>query len=136
MKILIDTNIFLDFTLQRAPYFVEASQILKACSETIHGYLTTCQTKDIYYFTRKLGGLEGNLQYFLLTLFSQVTIVESNQADVLKALASNFSDYEDALLHFSAVRHQLDYILTRNTKDFKHSLLPVISPTQFLEMTR
>ena len=43
-----------------------------------------------------------------------------------------FSDYEDSLQYFSALRHECDVIITRNVKDFTESVIPVLTPDEFL----
>ncbi|CAN5483961.1 hypothetical protein BH23BAC3_BH23BAC3_05720 [soil metagenome] len=53
-----------------------------------------------------------------------------NRSVLENALESEIGDYEDAVLHQSAVN--LDVIVTRNQKDFKKSVLPVYNPTEFL----
>lgn len=50
-----------------------------------------------------------------------------------QVLASEFLDFEDGLQYFSAVKvKSIEAIITRNTKDFKPSLIPVLTPAQFL----
>lgn len=43
-----------------------------------------------------------------------------------------FSDYEDAVQCASAISAGLDAIVTRNTKDYAGSPIPVYSPSEFL----
>jgi hypothetical protein len=53
---------------------------------------------------------------------------------VFRALNSDFKDFEDALQNYSAeLNKEIDIIITRNTKDFKHSKLAVMTPDQFLK---
>ncbi len=63
-----------------------------------------------------------------------VSIIKVNEHSVLNALDSNWKDFEDALQYFSAIQHKsIDAIITRNTKDFKKSMLPVLTPVEFLK---
>jgi len=48
-------------------------------------------------------------------------------------LNSNFSDFEDALHHFNAIDSKCEIIITRNPKDFKNSLLPIMTPNEFIK---
>lgn len=52
------------------------------------------------------------------------------------ALASDFGDYEDALQYYSALRENVEAIITRNTKDFADSSLSVLTPDEFLLQSR
>lgn len=50
-----------------------------------------------------------------------------------KGLNSSFKDFEDALQYFSATESDCEIIITRNGKDFKKSLLPTMTPDEFLK---
>ena len=50
-----------------------------------------------------------------------------------KAINSNFKDFEDAMQYFSALASNCDLIVTRNEKDFKNALLPVLNGESYLE---
>ena len=50
----------------------------------------------------------------------------------IRARELNFPDYEDAMQCVSAENCIADIIITRNTKDFLASSVPVVSPTNFL----
>ena len=53
---------------------------------------------------------------------------------VLRALNSDFKDFEDALQNYSdELNKEIDIIITRNIKDFKYSKLAVMTPDQFLK---
>ena len=54
--------------------------------------------------------------------------------DIVKsALTSDFKDFEDSIQYFAAQEHKkVDCIITRNTKDYKDSSLPVMTPETFL----
>ena len=60
-------------------------------------------------------------------------IVDLTVYDLLKATEIEYSDYEDALQCVEASRLKLDYIITRNTKDFIHSNVRAITPQNFIE---
>lgn len=47
---------------------------------------------------------------------------------------NSFDDFEDGLQYFTAIENNQDLIITRNLKDFKNSILPVMTARQFLEM--
>ena len=58
---------------------------------------------------------------------------ESHPPTVQNGLASDMTDFEDALLACCAKRVKADYIVTRNKVDFKLSPVTPISPEDFLE---
>ena len=52
--------------------------------------------------------------------------------DCRKAISSNLSDFEDAVMTESAIREEMDCIVTRNLGDYKKAALPVYSTDEFL----
>ncbi len=52
--------------------------------------------------------------------------------DVNAAIASNMTDFEDALVSAIAARCRMDYIITRNTRDFRESPVKALTPQEFL----
>ena len=55
------------------------------------------------------------------------------EGDIIKlALASNFVDFEDSIQYHIAQKYDCDAIITRNTKDYKKSTIPVLTAEQFL----
>lgn len=65
----------------------------------------------------------------LLNLYNVSTV---NKQVLRDALSSGFSDYEDSVLHQSALTSELDGIISRNKKDFKSSKLPVYTPEEYV----
>jgi predicted nucleic acid-binding protein len=53
--------------------------------------------------------------------------------DVRRAVSSDVSDYEDAVMIETAARENVDCIVTRNVRDFAASAVPVYSPADFLK---
>nr|MCR5089854.1 PIN domain-containing protein [Oscillospiraceae bacterium] len=53
--------------------------------------------------------------------------------DCRRALTSDISDYEDAVMVEAAERAGIDGIVTRNLKDYAPALMSVYSPAQFVE---
>ena len=49
-------------------------------------------------------------------------------------LLSRTRDYEDDLVAYSAHRTGADFIVTRNGRDFEKSPVPVLSPTEFVDL--
>jgi len=56
-----------------------------------------------------------------------------NDQSIEKGLNSSIKDFEDALQYHGATQSECDIIITRKGKDFKQSLLPVMSANEFLQ---
>ncbi|MDR0725939.1 MAG: PIN domain-containing protein, partial [Prevotellaceae bacterium] len=69
-----------------------------------------------------------------LRKFKTISTISDLNSDVVeKALNSNFKDFEDALQYFCALQSNCEVILTRNSKDFKLSPIPIMTANEFLE---
>lgn len=133
MKILFDTNIVLDLLLDRKP-FVQHAQLLfeKVESNKIEGYLcaTTITTLD-YLLSKSLPKNEAkSVIKKLLKLFEIASVTRLILED---ALDSHFLDFEDAVLHASAVHCGAQGVVTRNEKDFSRAQLAIYSPDSLLK---
>lgn len=67
----------------------------------------------------------------ILTLFE---FLDGHPLDCRRALESGMPDYEDALIAFAAQRQGVDFIVTRNKKDFANSPIPALTPGEFVEL--
>ena len=66
-----------------------------------------------------------------------VDIVEASKEILTSCFNGSYSDVEDAVQYFTALRNDsLNYYITRNIRhfDFKNFILPVVTPTQFLKI--
>ena len=133
-KILIDTDVILDFFFDRQPFSEYAAKVLSLCElKQIQGYITPVICSNVYYLLRQTAKHEKVIEKLgqLLTI-TDVLLMDKNI--IVQALRSNFKDFEDALQNFAAEETgYIDAILTRNTKDFKNSELGVMTPENYLK---
>ncbi len=132
--VFIDTNVILDFFLDREPFANPAATILGlAVDKDIKAYVSPLTFSDCYYILRKFGSHEKVIKKLAL-LLSFVSISKMTRETVIQALDSKFKDFEDALQYYSAEDYDsIDAIITRNPKDFKHSKLAVMTPNSFVK---
>ena len=134
MRVLIDTNIVLDFLLQREPFFQDAELLFQAIDAgQLIGYVTATTLTDIFYISRKhTRSVEQARQAVLETLTAMV-ICPIDRAVLESAFNSGLVDFEDAVQIFGAVAQRLDAILTRDNKGFLSSPIPVLSIQELLQ---
>jgi predicted nucleic acid-binding protein len=132
-SVLIDTDVLLDFYLDRKPFSDDSLQLLLKCEQKqFRAYITPVIVANTYYILRRQATHHYVIER-LQILLNTITILSMDQKQVLAALESKFTDFEDALQYFSAVNsNKIDAIITRNIKDFKKSALPVFTPNEFL----
>ena len=133
MKVLLDTNIVLDYILERSQFIENARKMMQlSYDEKIIAYVSASSVTDIYYIVRKLKSKNEALD-FLIELLSFVNVAGVDKTVIIRAIKSNFSDFEDAVQNFTAVNSGIDIFVTRNTKDYKNSQLKILNPIQFIE---
>ncbi|MEA5486033.1 MULTISPECIES: type II toxin-antitoxin system VapC family toxin [Pseudanabaena] len=134
MKVLIDTNVLLDFLLEREPFKKDAEELFAAIiSGQIIGYVTATTLTDIFYIARKhTRNLELAREAVSSTL-DTMTICPINRNVLEAAFASGLTDFEDAVQIYSAIAQNLDAIVTRDAKGFASSTIPVYSVQELLK---
>jgi predicted nucleic acid-binding protein len=134
VKVLLDTNIILDVALERQPFFGASEQILAFAEQgQVEGYVSASTFGDLYYVIRKNKGRESALDFLRnISRFCQVATVD--QSAISMALATNFSDFEDAIQYSTAVINHLDTIVTRNSQDFANAVLPIMTPDLLIQV--
>lgn len=131
--IFLDTNIILDITLERPIFFHHSSKIFEKLAEgRIICFLSATSIKDIYFLISKEKSKEIAKE-FILDLLEVMQILAVVRNIVIHAVNSDFSDFEDSIQNSVADLNGIDWIITRNKKDFRQSRLQVLSPEEALE---
>ena len=133
-KILIDTNILLDIAFKRSEFYSQAHELLmyiESHAAGIKAYLSANTITDIYYIVAKKENKETAINFItdILQLFDVAGI---DKEVIHDAIASGFSDFEDAVQECAARNNKLEMIITRNKKDFAGSILEILTPEEFL----
>lgn len=135
MKILIDTCVIMDALQSRVP-FAEAAQklFLYSANKRFEGYITAKSVTDIYYLTHRLTHNDTETRKILSKLFTLFHLLDTASLDCRKAISSEIGDYEDALMVETAIRTEMDCIVTRNVKDYAKSSVKVCEPFTLLRL--
>ena len=134
-RLFLDTNIVLDLLWHRLPFFDGIAKIATlAEQQTLTLYVSALSFANAHYILSKIEGkskASERLRQFRLL----VNIISLDSTDIEKGLNAGFTDFEDALQYFSALKCSCHIILTRNAKDFKESLIPVMTAEEYLAST-
>ena len=137
MRALIDTCIVIDALQNREPFCKEAQAIfLAVANKQFTGFLTAKSVTDIYYLTHRHTHSDKETRMVLSKLFSLFELLDTAGMDCRKAISSDISDYEDAVMVEAALRADMDCIVTRNIKDYTKSQVPVYNPADFLQQLK
>jgi len=136
MKIMIDTNVILDFFLSRQPGIDSARQIFEMIyQEKIEGFTTANSITDIYYITaKKLDGVIA--REAIKHLLKMLKIVAVDGTDCANALNLPVADFEDALVTVCAKKEGVDYIVTNDNAylQIDSHIAKVVSSQSFIEL--
>jgi predicted nucleic acid-binding protein len=131
---LFDTNVVLDVLLDREPFSSTSAKLFsKVEAEELSGYVCATTITTIHSLARKVIGIDSAIEEIkkLMKLFE---IAPVNRTVLVSALSSGFSDFEDAVIHESAVHKEVQGIVTRDLTGFKKSNIQVYSPEELLLM--
>lgn len=133
LKVFLDANILLDFTLKRDGYASSRRIVELAVNGDILAYITPSILHITgYWLTKSYGNTKA--KELLLALLADITVIDLPHAIAVNALHSKISDVEDALQYYTGMHHKLDFFISRDNQLKKQSVpvLPVITPDEFL----
>ena len=132
-RLFIDTNIVLDLLAMREPFYKDAAYVFSLADknkiEITTSSLTFANTN--YVIARNKSALEA--REILRRFRVLVKILPLTEKVVDLALNDgNFKDFEDGLQYYSAIENDQDIIITRNLRDFKESVIPIMTAEEYL----
>ena len=93
-------------------------------------YISAVSYNNIYYILRQ--SLSNSETIRLLDELSEMAeIADVTKSVIKKSLKTDFKDFEDAIQYYCALSlNKIDFIVTRDTKDFKKSSLSIMTATE------
>lgn len=133
MVVLIDTNVIIDFLAVREPFYDSSAKVLEKCAVgEADGYIAFHSLPNLWYIFRKVP--EEQRRLWLMRICKILKVASASQEAILKAIEmDNFKDFEDCLQDRCAEEVSANYIITRNTADFKASIVSAIEPDEWLK---
>ncbi len=132
-NLFIDTDVIIDFLIDRKPYSREAAIIFTLMEQKkLKGYASSLTFSNLYYVLRKI---EPHRKVILkLDSLSKILIIlKVDEQTIKSAIASEFRDFEDSIQYYCANDNKkIDVIITRNIKDYKNSEIAVMTPGNYL----
>lgn len=133
--IFLDTNVLIDFLADRKPFSLEAAKLFNySFKKKISIYVAAVSYNNIYYILRQSCSHLETIK-ILNELQEWTEVVDVSKEVIRKSLKSEFKDFEDSIQYNCAKAiGKIDCIVTRDTKDFKTSSLPVLTPKEAVTM--
>ena len=131
-KIFLDTNIILDFLGEREGFYEASAKIMTlADKKKIQVYTSPSSISNVFYVLAKYENSKIALEKIgKFKLLCSMSVMDDEVVE--KAIHSNFKDFEDAMQYFSALASNCNIIITRNEKDFKNAMIPVMNAESYL----
>ena len=132
--LFIDTDVIIDFLIDRKPHSREAAIIFTLIEQKkLKGYVSSLTFSNLYYVLRKVES-HNKVISKLDSISKMLTILKVDQQIIKDAIASGFPDFEDSIQYHCALDYKkIDVLITRNTKDYKNSEIPVMTPADYLK---
>lgn len=136
-RLLIDTNIVIDLLAKREPFYNSAAQLFSlADKKELTLCISSISIANTYYILSKLSS-EKTTRDVIRKFKVLVEILPLDDKIVDLALSNElFQDFEDGLQFYTSIENNIDIIISRNKKDFKHSSIPVLTAKEFVSMLR
>jgi predicted nucleic acid-binding protein len=130
-KIFVNTDIIYDVLANREPFYGHAAKLFTlGDEEKIIIAVSALTIANIHYLLAKQ--LSSEIAKQVLRKFKiliQIVPVDDKIIDL--ALNSEFNDFEDAIQHYCAIENGCTKIITRNLKDYKKALIPVMTAQDY-----
>jgi predicted nucleic acid-binding protein len=133
--LFLDSDVLIDFYADRDDFSNSARKIFEHAElhkRDMRLITTPVAISNVHYLLKKY--LEKELLSRCFDhLISNVEIIPMSGEVVQHAYDLGWSDFEDAMQHQACVDYRKDtIIITRNVKDYKKSMLKVMSPKTFV----
>ena len=131
-KIFLDTNIILDFLGEREGFYEASAKIMTlADKKQIQVYTSPSSISNVFYVLTRYENSKIALEKIRkFKLLCSMSVMDDEVVE--KAINSDFKDFEDAMQYFSALASNCNIIITRNEKDFKNAMIPVMNAESYL----
>lgn len=132
-KVFVDTDIVLDLLGNREPFYIHSANLFSAADKNeIKIYVSSLSFTNLNYILSKQFSSE-QAKKKLFKFKTLVTVLSVSDKIVELALSSDFKDFENGVQYFTAIENNINILLTRNIKDYKAALIPVMTAEQFLK---
>ena len=132
MKVLINTNVALDYMLNRSDYSNAKIIYLMAEQKLIAGYISASAITDIFFLAKGTLGKKPAKEALkkLLQVFKPATVTDNH---IYQALDLAWDDFEDSVQYVVGENFPVNYIITRNIGDYSSGSIPAVTPEEFIK---
>jgi predicted nucleic acid-binding protein len=132
MRVLVDINVVLDVVLARREWLVESAHLMDAAEKgVIEGFVAGHTVTAVHYLVQRASNktTAGKAVRDLLRVFDVVPV---EKHELIEAVASKITDFEDAVQAVCAAKIGAEAIATRDLKGFRAAVVPAQTPGAIL----
>lgn len=134
-KVLVDSNIFVDFMFRRQPFYSNSEKVISLCENNkVKGYVTTSILMDLRYIFYRMSHSNVDADNAVKEILKVFKVIPVEEKDIVNSVEEHQKDFEDSVIEECSSRNKLDYIVTRNVKDFKGKNINILSPEELLDL--
>lgn len=133
IKVFFDANIMIDVIGRREQFCMPSLQIMSLADRGLIRVYVSAMSYATASFILRRDNKELDIikEFAKFMKITTATLVDGSTIE--QSVESKFKDFEDAMQYFSAKHENIDYIITRNKKDFTASDIPVFEPQEFVD---
>ena len=135
-KVFVDTDVILDLLMKREPFQKAAVDLFRQFElKSIKGYTSPLVIANLHYLLSKIYNKNKSIE--LLTELLKIIEITKIDGETIKLVfeEKKIKDFEDLIQYYSAIERDIDFIVTRNIKDFpKADEIIIIKPDELLKI--
>lgn len=135
MKLLIDTNVILDMVFKRKGCDISMELFRKARETDTSTYITASTVTDIFYIIRKETHNTNRTYAIMENIFRLTAVLSVTGKDIHDAFGQKWKDFEDCVQYVIGKNNNMDYIITENCKDYSDTVVPVMTPAAWIDLS-
>jgi predicted nucleic acid-binding protein len=134
LRLLIDTNVLLDVVLARGQRAIDGASLLSAIElGRAEGYIASHAITTVHYIVARERD-DATARLAVTHILRLLSVIPLGTDDFHAAVALDMPDFEDAVQSAAALAAGINYIVTSNKKDFKHSPVPPRTAAELLPL--
>ncbi|MFN2170338.1 MAG: PIN domain-containing protein [Candidatus Promineifilaceae bacterium] len=134
IQVLIDLNVIIGVMQNRQPFYEDSAGVLDSVVRgKVSGWLAAHSITTLFYVISRTRNRETAV-HAISSLLESFTVAKVDDSVIRDALSFGWKDFEDAVQMASAGAEGVDYLITRNIKDFQNGPVSAIQPAALLTL--
>ena len=130
-RIFLDTNVILDFFLEREPFYYDALKLWAACEEgAVDGYVSALTITNVHYIAQRIKN-PTTAMIAVRGILDVFNVVPLDKELLRHAADLHDRDYEDDIQLQSAVKAGCSHLFTRDPTHFHSKAIAIVPPSSF-----